>query len=525
MSSHLIHTQLFEASFQSKESALAGQKLLQERYQKVLLPIMEQVFDEYDPSGRSLRIDKLELDLGRFSADLPEDLMRDRFRDVLEDQLKKIYLEQGILSPATTNPIGIKDNLTSTAKHSDWEKISYYLVYGRMPWWVLSKEKEPIQSLFNRLTVSNVSVLRSWLKENPISLATAKRLSLLLSQKQLDYLLKDSLQLSFKDTQPVTNLLQVLLSKTSLEKSSIRFWLNTSLLFCVFGKDNELSPILVAGFKSIKSADGNKALDTSQFLFFLSFFIIKISEQASESPMKIASSDFIQQQLKSGIVPPRKGKTVGSTNNFWKKVVENMKEGTTTIAELSTLSKELIHLQRKEKRAIESKSPVLDELEVINNAGLVLVAAFLPRFFENLRLVKAGKFISEQAQIKAVFILQEMLGSEQDYDETDLLLNKLLCGIAPASALGCTPKILASEQKEIALLLESMASQWTALKSNSGKMLSEGFFRREGSLRKVQKGYQLQVQRLPFDMLLDRLPWTIGMIKLPWMEDLIYVEW
>jgi hypothetical protein len=70
-----------------------------------------------------------------------------------------------------------------------------------------------------------------------------------------------------------------------------------------------------------------------------------------------------------------------------------------------------------------------------------------------------------------------------------------------------------------------MATQWTALKSTSGKMIAEGFFRREGSLRKVQKGYQLQIQRLPFDLLLDRLPWTIGMIKLPWMDELISVEW
>jgi len=89
MGSHLIHTQLLEANFQSKESALSGQKLLQERYREVLLPMMEQIFDAYEPIGRSLRIDKIELDLGRFPADLPENMIRDRLRHVLEDQFRK----------------------------------------------------------------------------------------------------------------------------------------------------------------------------------------------------------------------------------------------------------------------------------------------------------------------------------------------------------------------------------------------------------------------------------------------------
>jgi len=510
MGSHLIHTQLLEANFQSKESALSGQKLLQERYREVLLPMMEQIFDAYEPIGRSLRIDKIELDLGRFPADLPENMIRDRLRHVLEDQFRKIYLEQGILTHPTHNHNQSPDNLSKSKHHSDWEKIICYLINGRMPWWGSSKEKEPVQLLFNRVTLWSDSSLKTWLKENPISLATAKRLAALLSEDQLVNLFKDNLHLSIKDLQTVNSLLSLLLSKTKLKKAEVRFWLNTAFLISIYGKRNGVSSFLETGFKDIKIAERNEALRTSQFLIFIGFFILKMGGRTTVSEMKASVSDFIQ--------------LLSSANQFWKKIGYSLRKILLEESDFSAFSKNILHLESQEKKTLESTSPELDELEIVSNAGLVLAAAFLPRFFQNLGLVKSGKFISEQTQIKAAIILQEMV-PKHEYDETDLLLNKLLCGIPPASALGLIPKITPSEKKEIALLLESMATQWTALKSSSGKMIAEGFFRREGSLRRVQKGYQLQIQRLPFDMLLDRLPWTIGMIRLPWMDELISVEW
>jgi len=525
MGSHLIHTQLLEANFLSKTSALSGQKLLQERYWEVLLPMMEQVFDAFGPIGRSIRIDKLELDLGRFPADLPEIMMRDRLRDVLEGQLRKIYLEKGILTHTSSDKVLSQDHFTTPKSHSDWEKISYYLSYGRMPWWVSTKKKEPIQSLFDRVSASNDSWLKSWIKKSPISSAMAKRMVSLLSKSQFESLVKNSLQLSGKDIQLVNQLLELLLSNTTLKKTEVRFWLNTAILFSIFGTRNSVTTYFETGFKAIKIADKNHALQTSQFLISLSFFILKISEGLTFSGAEEFGSYFIERLNKNTKAIAKKKNSFPTTNQFWQEVVENLRKVTLGEKEFATLSKELFQQESQEKKKLESKSPEIDELVIINNAGLVLTAAFLPRFFENIGLVKSGKFISEQAQIKAVIILQEMLGTEQEYDETDLLLNKLLCGISPASALGLVPKVTPSEKKEIDLLLESMATQWTALKSTSGKMVADGFFRREGSLRRIQRGYQLQIQRLPFDLLLDRLPWTIGMIKLPWMEELLIVEW
>ncbi|RAI84842.1 contractile injection system tape measure protein [Algoriphagus yeomjeoni] len=525
MASHLIHRQLIEANFQSKETALAGQDLLQERYKNVLIPLMEQVFDEYSPKNWSLRIDKLELDLGRFPADLPEKMMRERLRDVLEDQLRKIYLEKGILADPTSTANFKREELGTSKNHSDWEKITFYLIHGRLPWWTSSIDKKSIQSLFNQVLKENEALLKSWLKETPISLATAKRLSVLHNEKQLESLFQSGSGPTKQEFKLVIKFLELLLSNSSLKKAEIRFWLSAVVLFAMFGRKTALTSLIKNGFVSLTAQDKKKAFETAQFLILMSKVIVLISSYKSASESGQIASESLHLIRSEKIDFSKVDKILPSDSPFWKTVVENISKKSFLKKELSTAKKELEDLKFQEKNVADSKAPELDELIVINNAGLVLTAAFLPRFFENLGFVKKGKFISDQAQLRAVVILQEMLGTDQEYDETDLILNKLLCGILPAAALGLLPKIRLSEKEEITSLLISMAEQWTALKSRSGKMVSEGFFQREGSLRRVSKGYQLQIQRMPFDLLLDRLPWTIGMIKLPWMDELIAVEW
>ena len=525
MASHLIHKQLIEANFQSKKAALSGQNLLQERYKNVLIPLMEQVFDDFSPKDSSLRIEKLELDLGNFPADLPEKMMRDRLRDVLEDQLRKIYLEKGIVADPTAFARFNRREHGSSESHSDWEKITFYLIHGRLPWWALSKDTKTIQSLFNYVLSANEALPKSWLQKNTVSLATVKRLIALLSDTQLENLLESSLAISKKEIILLTNFLEILLSKSSLKKAEIRFWLSTIVLFSTFGRRNAFTSFIEAGFAAVKAKDKTKALETSQFLRLLGYYVLHIHHHKPASENNLTAPENLQMREIDKQELAKSNNFKLSSSPFWKRVVENFGKESIPQEELSTVKKQLKDLEAQENSVVQTKAPEFDELMVINNAGLVLTAAFLPSFFSNLGLVKSGKFISDQAQIRAVVLLQEMLGTEQEYDETDLLLNKLLCGIAPASALGLFPKITLSEKQEIALLLDSMAAQWTALKSSSGKMIAEGFFQREGSLRRVSKGYQLLIQRLPFDLLLDRLPWTIGMIKLPWMDGLISVEW
>lgn len=518
MGSHLIHTQIIEAEFRDKHSALEGQKLLQERYNSVLIPVLEQVLDEYDPISKSLRIDKLELDLGRLPADLPKDLIRDRLRDALEDQLRKFYVEQGFhFSPSSKTPHTKSSNSTSEAINStNWELLEYFLNFGRFPWWASTTDSSSVSKLLNSVFTNQKSLLHSWLDKKVLTYTMARRMATILSEKQFESIIRPIFPASF---QQVGNLEIILKQLTLLGKTELHYRLNSLVLYSLFGKNSEFSTYLERGLNLIFTPDPKLAHEASLFICELAFIL---------NQDRLENGKSLQMDPKNLTILRKDPKLASALqgNEFWKAIVKELQGlKDPNLSTFPELVKKLEHNERTEQNDLLNKAPELDETIIVTNAGLVLTAAFLPRFFENLGLVKSGKFISDQAQSKAVFLLQAMLGSDDTFDESDLTLNKLLCGLLPAAALEPIPKISKSKRQEIDLLLESMSTQWTALKSSSGKMIAEGFFRREGSLRKVSNGYQLQIQRLPFDLLLDRLPWTIGMIKLPWMDELLMVEW
>ncbi len=162
----------------------------------------------------------------------------------------------------------------------------------------------------------------------------------------------------------------------------------------------------------------------------------------------------------------------------------------------------------------------------LENAGLVIVSGFLKYFFEGLHLMKASEFVSEEAQHRAVYLLQYLITlEEKDYAEHVLPLNKLLCGMDITEPLTTGIKLSEEEKEECKNLLQTVIDQWTALKGGSIEGLLVTFFHREGALVKDHNGWRLQVERITVDILLDKLPWGISVIKLPWQKEALYVEW
>lgn len=159
--------------------------------------------------------------------------------------------------------------------------------------------------------------------------------------------------------------------------------------------------------------------------------------------------------------------------------------------------------------------------------GLVVVANFLPFFFDALQLLDptGKKFRDEAAAQKAVFLLHFIATGKNKAPEHTLALHKLLCGIPLSQTLPRSIKLSEEEKTECLQLLDDAADQWTALRSGSGEMLRANFMRRNGILEKKDNGWQLRLERGALDVLLDTLPWSVGIIRLPWMSQLLHVEW
>ena len=161
----------------------------------------------------------------------------------------------------------------------------------------------------------------------------------------------------------------------------------------------------------------------------------------------------------------------------------------------------------------------------INNAGLILLHPFLPVLFEELGLTEEKKWVSEEAQQRAVLITAFLVSGETAVPEFNLSLNKLLCGVEMTAVLPEPRPIDPFTQKACEELLAAVIAQWSSLKNTSMDGLRDAFLQRNGKLSMVDKGWLLQVEQKGLDVLLNKLPWGIGVIKLPWMKELLHTEW
>jgi hypothetical protein len=159
----------------------------------------------------------------------------------------------------------------------------------------------------------------------------------------------------------------------------------------------------------------------------------------------------------------------------------------------------------------------------IDNAGLVILYPFLPRFFETLGIMNDDKIISPS---RALSLLNYLTTGQTAAPEYLLILPKILCGIPILSPVISEENINSNESDESMALLTAVILHWSALRNTSPDTLRETFLKRRGKLYQENGvDWILKVESQTFDVLLDQLPWGIGLIKLPWMQQILRVEW
>jgi hypothetical protein len=171
------------------------------------------------------------------------------------------------------------------------------------------------------------------------------------------------------------------------------------------------------------------------------------------------------------------------------------------------------------------QEPAQGEPIYIANAGLVLCEPYLPRLFAVRGLTEGGAFKGATAIDKAVQLLQYTVTGRCGGPEHQLVLDKLLCGLAIEAPVNCDAELDDEDRSTVESMLKAMLANWKALGGTSVAGLRETFLQRQGRL--VLKGdhWQLLVDPGPFDMLIDQLPWGFSTLKYPWMERMIHVQW
>jgi len=195
------------------------------------------------------------------------------------------------------------------------------------------------------------------------------------------------------------------------------------------------------------------------------------------------------------------------------------------------------HASKKIKKVLEeekkSEQPIVVEPEevdlgegvTINNAGMVLCWPFFGRFFAALGLVEQGKFKGQQAEERAVQLLQYLATGLTSFEEWDLSLNKVLCGVSLNTPISPKLELTTEEEELVRKLINGTIFNWEKMRGTRLETFRETFFMREGILYEKDNRWELIVERKAYDVLMDTMTWNISMINLSWMKKRLNVQW
>ena len=159
------------------------------------------------------------------------------------------------------------------------------------------------------------------------------------------------------------------------------------------------------------------------------------------------------------------------------------------------------------------------------NAGMILCWPFFGRFFAALGLVEQGTFKGQQAEERAVQLLQYLATGLTEFEEWDLSLNKVLCGVPMNTPIAPSFVITLEEEEMVNKLINGTIFNWEKMRGTRLETFRETFFMRTGMLYEKDNRWELIVERKAYDLLLDTLTWNITMINLSMMKKRLNVQW
>lgn len=198
---------------------------------------------------------------------------------------------------------------------------------------------------------------------------------------------------------------------------------------------------------------------------------------------------------------------------------------------LDAITKEVeteLHITDTERTLENAVQPEYIE---VSNAGLCLLAVWLPRLFDMLGLLTInadGKkdLKDTDARIRAIFILQRLVTDEKrEYKEHEQAFNRILTGCPFHVPLPKTLELTGHEIQTVESMLAGVKANWTKLKNTSVKGFQYSFIKRPGKLEQREDKWVLYVENRAYDILLDSLPWSYRQIWFPWLKKKINVVW
>lgn len=483
MQRHLISTLKAEVDFNKRSHYLGLQNEVAQALQLEILPRLNRLMDELCNEKTVIRIDRLELDLGSLNIDNWEEEFTTKFLKLFEQQIKLSLTEQRAEIVVEkvfnkTNPLfttdqndlqrNIKQELLiaeQTKEESNTKAMLFYLERGILPWYIqadFSTFLNDFVQVFSQLSIDTVQEFLNSVYKNG---AAKSRWKQVLNKPLAAYLLK------------------------------ITAW--EGVLKQVAGNDKTLLEITTLFLEHTRlGADEIQILKAGEL-------IEKVKQFFATEPEKYSYlKKIIEDITHSQIIAEKAKDSPKATRNSDK-----------TIADADS---ETLNTQASSKG---------EQHYFIDNAGLIILYPFLAHLFEHCGYTQNNEFVNDAAISKAILLSQYLITGQIAADETELLLNKILCGLAVDFVVDFTVDISEEEKKQGLELLQAAIGYWDKLGKTSIEGLQNSFLKRKGKLIIKEESLHLLVERQGIDILIGTLPWTLSIVKTPFMEIPIMTEW
>lgn len=553
-SSHIIKKFVLDLSYSDQRLARKSQDELAEQIQAEIVKKLSKLFDEVVDENQVIEIDKLEVDLGDFGKEEVRNRWPEKLLEEVGKAIKKEQSDQSI------------SNQTRSKKGLSSDVLLRFLKNGRLDWRqpvlthkniksqlietiedrkslspmvdAMLQDKRVTQRFLNHVTIeiaqnflASFTQLKAENQWSPVAAGGVKELLVLVGSSKQKYL--DTYQRLLK----------------TIDVSPHLFRLPNSWLLEVL---KDISFVL--DYNEVTSVLKKTSPETAESSLWTDFVTeIATLDKIKIKPLQIrtiidhvkrngVNNDEIMIALeKSGVLKPSRSVRTNNAGDREKaKESDSIKNHDTNRKGQSDYKEHLSPLDRAESLLDESQAQdessqnephwnqELDpsDLLYVENAGLVLLWPYFSTLFKRLNLLEGKSFVSEDAQQRAVMLLQYLVTGKTECEEHELLLNKVLCGVPLGAPVPVSVKLSEQEIDELDGLLTSVISNWAALGKASIEALRETFLVREGAIEvRGEHEWVLKVERKGVDILVDRIDWGFSMVIVSWTDNKLYVEW
>jgi hypothetical protein len=522
---NIINREFLELQVPAKEEYLSYKYEIETLVNQLIPEKIEALYSSVFKEDETVRLNQLNIDLGVLPAEnLTENLLQ-KFSSVFEKEMQQLKSRK---------------EYRKEQNGSELELLKIFLLNGNLPWWVPGKAAVDLNIIFRNVLERNFKDLVVFLLNQPEPEAILRRIGNQFSLSALEsfiLLLVQKYFPGFYELLVKTKSLTELHSVSHAKSRSFIFTAASALLTVLreqnvssaqksypeqklllkilneFFVTNDLTPEdfyrgLIPGLTN--DSKGSGKVNNELLLFFVRIVISfpEIREKYSGTILKL-----LEEQLR--VHPSSKLEVIVESISDKKQAKINFSEKALTIIPVTEkLPDEVPELHSSKPSGI-----------FIDNAGISLIAVYLPSFFKKVNLLQEGKFKNKESTERAALLINYITHKENTAYEFNLQLNKILCGIPVDKTIPKEFDVAEAEINEIDLLLQSVINNWTAIRNTSVDGLRKAFLQREGILYDDEISYRLRIERKSHDIILETLPWSVSVIRYNWMKKPVYVEW